>query len=439
MWERFSYYGMRALLILFMTSKTGFGWDDTRALSIYTWYIALVYLTPIGGGYLADRVLGQRRAVMMGGGIIMTGHFLLALPGQTAFYAGLGALILGNGLFKPNISTMVGGLYREKDPRRDSGFSIFYIGINLGGFLGPLVCGWLGEKVSWHWGFAAAGFGMLLGLIVFAALQHRMLGTVGLPPDRTAVKRAEKARTEPRAPLTRVELDRIIVLVVIIFFAGAFWAAYEQSGGLVNLYTERHVDRVVLGWEVPATWFQSINSFFIFTLSPFFAWLWLTLSERRRDPSPILKMAAGLLFAGLSFTPMVLAAYQNSQGRKSSAVLVVLAYLVLTVGELCISPVGLSLTTKLAPRHLAAGLMGAWFLSNFMGNKLSGEIGKQAKVHGNTAVFAGVAIGAVAIALLLLALSRLLYRMMHGAAETKTLEELAKEQGGDGASTATVG
>jgi POT family proton-dependent oligopeptide transporter len=376
-------------------------------------------------------VLGQRRAVMIGGVLMMIGHFLLALPGVTAFYAALGAIILGNGLFKPNISTMVGGLYEDKDPRRDSGFSIFYMGINVGATLGSLVCGILGEKVGWHYGFAAAGVGMLLGLVTFWAFKDKLLGKVGLPPKELEQPRAQAAKPAERPTLTKVDMSRITVLCVIIIFAAIFWLGFEQAGGLMNLYTSDNVDRVFFGWEMPASWFQAANGFFIILFSPVFARLWLSLNARGRDPSPILKMSAGLMLEGLGFGLMVMAAQQNAQGQKAAAFLVVLTYLLHTFGELCLSPVGLSLTTKLAPRHLVSALMGVWFLSNFMGNWLAGRVGAQASTYGDGTIFAALAIGAGVFGVILLALSPLLTRMMHGAADTKPLTEVKADPAQD--------
>jgi len=421
MWERMSFYGMRSLLVLYMTKETGFGWNDDNALDVYSWYMTLVYLTPIIGGYLADRFLGQRWAVLMGGTLIMAGHFLLALPGVPLFFAALGFLVLGNGLFKPNISTMVGGLYPPKDPRRDSAFSIFYMGINLGGALGGIVCGYLGQQVAWHYGFGAAGVGMLIGLVAFALLNRQMLGQVGLTP----VKQTANVQALVQRPsLTREDWQRLIVLFVIVtFFAAPFWAGFEQAGGLMNLYTDRKVSHVILGFKIPSTWFQSVNSIFIIVFSPVFGWLWLVLSARGKDPSPVVKMGVGMLLLGLGFGVMCLSALQNQNGGLASPYLLLSMYLLHTFGELCLSPVGLSLTTKLAPRHLASGMMGVWFLSNFMGNRLSGVLGKLAKPYGELSVFTGFFIGATALGLVLFTLSPLLKRMMHGADQLEPAED----------------
>lgn len=428
MWERTSFYGMRALLTLYLVDKArgGLGLTPKEALNLYAWYGGLVYATPLLGGWLADRFLGQRRAIMIGGFLMMMGQFTLALPGLATFYGGLGLLIAGNGLFKPNISTIVGGLYQPKDPRRDSGFTIFYMGINVGATLGAVGCGYLGERIGWGWGYASAGVGMMLGLVSFALLGKRLLGDVGLSPNRSAAVKVE-AEKESRHPLTRQEVERIIVLLVIILFAALFWAAYEQAGGLMNLYAEQKTDRVMFGWEVPASWFQAVNSIFIIMFSPVFAKLWLWLSARNKDPSSVVKMGMGLLLLGGGFVLMVAAARQNALGMKSSAALLILTYMLHTFGELCLSPVGLSLTTKLAPKHLASRLMGVWFLSNALGNYAAGKIGGLASDYGDLTVFAGLAIAAVSGGLLLLLLSGVLKRMTHGADEVKRMEDLANE------------
>ena len=277
-WERVQYYGMRAFLVLYLVDRVhGLGWNEARALTLYGWYTGLCYLSTVAGGWAADRVLGQRRAVVIGGTLMIFGQFLCALKQEPLLYAGGALLIVGNGLFKANISTMVGQLYRPGDPRRDGGFTIFYVGINLGAAVGPLVCGTLAEKVDWSLGFASAGLGMALGLLVFLLLRGRLLGDVGAPPR---VRPRTEGR-QPRAPLTREERDRIIVIFVLTFFVAIFWAGYEQGGGLMNLFTDRSLDRDFFGHEVPTTWFQAVNSMFIFLLAPVFAWLWPRLAERR--------------------------------------------------------------------------------------------------------------------------------------------------------------
>ncbi|MFZ5471175.1 MAG: peptide MFS transporter [Myxococcota bacterium] len=416
MWERMSYYGMRALLVLYMVDKSrgGFGWDEKWALQIYGLYTGLVYLTPLAGGFIADRFLGQRNSVVIGGTLMMIGHFLMAVPGVVAFYAALAFLIAGNGMFKPNISTMVGGLYDQGDPRRDGAFTIFYMGINLGAFFSPLICGTLGEKLGWHWGFGSAGVGMGLGLIAFLVGHKRLLGDVGLSPVK---KDTAKAAHTPAAPLTRQELERIAVIIILSIFVVFFWAAFEQAGGLMNLYTDQKVDRVVLGWEVPTTWFQSVNPALIFILAPLFSMLWTGLGRRQKDPPTAVKMAFGLLLLSFGFVLMLGATQQSSTEGKAALTWVVGAYFFHTLGELCLSPIGLSMVTKLAPQRMASLMMGVWFLSSAVANYLAGWIGGFSKTLGEFQLF-GAIVGATAVAgVLLLVVSKPLRRMTHGADE----------------------
>ena len=412
MWERMSYYGMRALLSIYMIDKArgGFGWTAKDALSIYGTYTGLVYLSPLLGGFIADRFLGQRRAVVLGGVLMMIGHFLMAVPGTAAFYCALGFLIFGNGFFKPNISTMVGGLYRKGDARRDAAFTIFYMGVNLGAFLAPLVCGTLGEKVGWHYGFAAAGVGMGLGLINFLYFAKRLLGTIGLAPAKR-----ELGVVVENKPLTREEKDRMTVILVLAAFVIIFWMGFEQAGGLLSIYAEQKVDRAIFGWVLPTSWLQAVNPMFIFILGPLFATLWTNLGRSGKDlPIPI-KMALGLIFAGVGFVVMLGAASQTAGGGKAALGWLVVTYFVHTLGELCLSPVGLSMVTKLAPVRYASLCMGAWYLSNAIANKLSGFVGGFAAELGEFQIFAGLAGVAIFAGVVLIGVSRPLRRMMHGA------------------------
>ncbi len=415
MWERMSFYGMRNLLTLYITHKTiegGLGWSDETSLSIYGTYTALVYLTPLLGGFLADRYIGQRRSVLIGGALMMIGHFLMAVPGTAAFFSALAFLIAGNGFFKPNISTMVGGLYQPGDPRRDGAFTIFYMGINVGAWLASAVCGTLGEKVGYDWGFASAGVGMALGLVAYLALAPRLLGEIGMKPSQAP--RRDGAEEE-RVPLTPEEKDRIKVILILALFVVFFWAAFEQAGGLMNLYTDRKVERHVFGWEVPTTWFQSVNPAFIVLFGPVFAAMWTRLGERGKDPSIPVKMGLGLLLVSLGFVLMLGASKQSDAVGKAALLWVVGAYLIHTMGELCLSPVGLSMVTKLAPKRYASLLMGAWFLSNAIANKAAGVIGSYAKKLGEFKLF-GVIVAFTAVAgLMLIAIAAPLRRMMHGA------------------------
>jgi proton-dependent oligopeptide transporter, POT family len=424
MWERMSYYGMRALLVLYMvsaSSKGGFGWDKTRALEIYGVYTGLVYLTPVAGGFLADRYLGQRLSVTLGGILMMLGQFVLAMPGnvEALFFGGLGLLVIGNGFFKPNISTMVGGLYAPGDARRDGAFTIFYIGINVGAFLASAVCGTLGEKFGWMYGFGSAGVGMGLGVVVFLALSNRLLGEVGKAPKKVSADTRAQAASAPSAALTRQEVDRIIVILVLALFVVFFWAAFEQAGGLMNLYTDAKVDRHVLGWEVPTTWFQAVNPVFIMLLGPVFAELWISLGRRQKDPSIPAKMALGLLLLAFGFVFMMGASKQSEAQGKAALLWVVAAYFFHTAGELCLSPVGLSMVTKLAPARFASLLMGVWFIANAVANYLAGLIGTYAEKLGEFELFLSITVAAAAAGVVLLALAPKLKRMMHGADEAR--------------------
>lgn len=432
MWERMSFYGMRALLVLYLTDpeRGGLGWDEASALSLYGWYTGLVYLTPLLGGWLADRALGQRRAIVIGGALMMLGHFLMAVPDlperwlfgvprEIPLYLALGLLIGGNGLFKPNISVLVGQIYQPGDPRRDSAFTLFYIGINLGAVLGSLICGTLGERVGWGWGFAAAGVGMGLGLGLFLAKAAPLLGGVGL--RATAADRAQLAGSraalerEAARRLTSVELQRIAVISILSFFVIFFWAAFEQAGGLMTLYTDQKVDRRVGGFEIPTTWFNVVNPALIIALGPLFSALWTALARRRRDPPIPLKMAFGLILLSMGFVLMLGASKQAEASGKAALLWVVAAYALHTMGELCLSPVGLSMVTKLSPPRLASLLMGIWFLSTAIANKLAGVIGGQAARAGEFTVFLGIVLATSAAGLVLAALSPRLVRMMHGA------------------------
>ena len=413
MWERMSYYGMRALLTLYMVAATergGFGWDRAFALKIYGAYTALVYLTPVAGGWLADNVLGQRRAVLIGGFIMMLGHFLMAVPGQVAFFAALSALIIGNGLFKPNISTMVGGLYEASDARRDGAFTIFYMGINLGAFLSPLVCGTLGEKLGWHWGFGSAGVGMGFGLLTFLALNKKLLGNVGLKPGAKPVQTAAEMAAAALSPL---EKDRIGVILTLTFFNIFFWAAFEQAGGLMNLYTDEKVDRVVGSFTIPTTWFQALNPLFILALAPFFSALWQKLGELKKDPSTPVKMAFGLLFLASGFVLMIGAAQQTAGAGKANMLWIIGAYFLHTVGELCLSPVGLSMVSRLAPASLTSLMRGVWFLSSFVATYLAGLIGGASEKLGEVQLFSAIVAATTLAGLVLFALGNAISAKMH--------------------------
>ncbi|HZI15105.1 MAG TPA: peptide MFS transporter [Myxococcus sp.] len=432
MWERMSYYGMRGLLVLFLTSQTagGFGWTRKEALDLYAIYTGLVYLTPIVGGYIADRFIGQRKAVVFGGTVMMIGHLLLALPSVAMFYAGLGCLIIGNGFFKPNISTMVGGLYAQGDGRRDGAFTIFYMGINIGAVLGNFICGTLGEKVGWHYGFGAAGVGMFLGLVAFLALQRKLLGPVGLAPVKREAAPAVVQQTGEKKGFTRQEIDRVVAILIIAVFVIAFWTGFEQAGGLMNLYTNEKVDRTMLGWEVPTTWFQNFNSAFIVLLAPVFAGLWSWLAARGKDPNPAVKMGLGIILLSIGFVFMLGASKESEAAGKAAAWWVIMAYLFHTMGELCLSPVGLSMVTKVAPARIVSAMMGVWFLANAAANYLAGKIGGVSEALGEYEVFLYITIGTGIAGVILLVLSPIVKRMMHGTDEVKPTAPAGTQQQG---------
>ena len=408
MWERFSYYGMRALLVLYLVN--GLGWGDADAARLYGNYTALVYLTPILGGYLADRFIGTRRSLVVGGVIIAAGHFSLAMPGMAFFYLGLGLIIVGTGFFKPNVSTMVGQLYGQNDPRRDAGFTIFYMGINLGAFLAPLLCGWLAAEFGWHYGFGAAGVGMLAGLGMYLWGRDRLLPGVGLAPRERP--QAERADTE--RPLTGEEKRRVAAIFLVAFFVIFFFMAFEQSGSSMNLFADRHTDRTVGGFEVPTAWFQSINAFAILLFAPLFALLWMRLAARGKEPSTPTKMALGLVLLGLGFVLMAVAGWRADAGVRVSPAWLAAVYVLHTWGELCLSPVGLSLVTKLAPVRLAALLMGVWFLANFAANWLAGQAAALMERFGSLggffSLFVATSLGAGVV---LFALSPMLRKLMN--------------------------
>jgi POT family proton-dependent oligopeptide transporter len=372
MWERFSYYGMRGFLILYMTKALAF--TDTQASNAYTTYVSSVWLTPILGGLIADAWLGQYRSVLLGGIIIALGHFTLAFHGLAFLYAGLGLIVIGTGLLKPNISTLVGGLYEQGDERRDAGFSLFYMGINLGAFLGPIIAGRIAEGIDWHLGFACAGFGMLLGLAQYVLGRRHLQPAIERIAAQKAARRAADATAAGgqggRSPLTPDDWRRISAVFVLFIFASLFWGAYEQAGSTLTLFADRYVHLELLGLKLYASWFVSVQAAFVILLSPLFAWLWIRLGPRQ--PSSPAKFALALLFVGLAFLLLIPAGSLAQQGIKVSPLWLFAAYFIQELGELCLSPVGLSLVTKVAPVKLVSFVMGIFFLSNFLGNLLAG-------------------------------------------------------------------
>lgn len=364
MWERFSYYGMRAILVLYMTQALQFA--DADALSIYGYYTSSVYFLPIFGGWIADKFLGAKRAVLFGGIIIACGHFSLAFSPLPFFYTGLVLVAFGTGLLKPNISTMVGDLYLEEDPRRDSGFSLFYMGINLGAFIAPLICGYLGQNVNWHYGFAAAGIGMIIGLIQFVFSGTR-LENIG----ELKTKRESEGITEIQEKLTPEEIKRLFVIGILFFFSVVFFMAFEQSGSSLTLFADRLTANSIFGFEFPSSWFQIVQPLCLLILAPVFASLWLKMDDKQ--PSSPRKFSYGLLFVGISYVLLVYAATLTASGRVSPLWLIFL-YLIQTFGELCLSPVGLSTTTRLAPARMVGLMMGVWFLSISLGSFFAGKV-----------------------------------------------------------------
>lgn len=471
MWERFSYYGMRALLVLYLTSTYldgGFGLDRPDALEIYALFTGLVYLTPILGGMLADKILGQRKAIYIGGILMALGQFALAssigdsLTDSREFFLnlGLGLLIMGNGFFKPNISTIVGSLYNSNDPRKDSAFTIFYMGINLGAFLSPLVCGTLGEKIGWQYGFGSAGIGMLLGLTWFY-FRGNTLGEAGYPPNRDEKKLFMKdliqiliyvaaniafvigflqlwsSITETLqsnltigaivigvAALIYIiysgtsgidQWSRVGVILILSLFNIFFWSGFEQAGGTFNLFAAENTDRMLFGWEIPASYFQSINAIAIFAFAPLFSMLWVSLDRIGKNPRTPLKFALGLALLGLGFVVMNLASGMSADGSLVNPLWLVGVYVLHTFGELCLSPIGLSMVTKLAPPKIVSVMMGLWFAFMALANYVAGMLENVLHTYlPDMPLFTFLTISSFTGAVLVLALSPFLNKMMKG-------------------------
>jgi POT family proton-dependent oligopeptide transporter len=471
MWERFSFYGMRALLVLYLTKSFLFG--DKAAYAIYGSYTALVYTTPVIGGLLADRLLGYRKAVVLGGVLMALGHFAMAVQNLQVFYFALALLICGNGFFKPNISSIVGRLYGPEDPRRDSAFTIFYMGINLGGLLSPILCGYLGERFGWHWGFGLAGVGMLVGLFVFLRAQ-KLLEGVAEPPDNAALERAIAPGVSAETAIylgtfaalfaawqlmqhgallgsllivfggvvllgllvfmfrlpDKVERDRLGVALVLTLFSLVFWAFFEQTGTSLSLFTDRNVNRTLFGITIKASQFQSVNPLFILIFAPLFSALWLYLARHQREPSTPLKFGLGIVQLGLGFVAL----YVGASASRATGIVpmfwLVLGYFLHSTGELCLSPIGLSMITKLSPKRITGIMMGIWFLSSAYAQYAGSLIAQLTGVHdaGPVAraapkpvdtvmvygsVFGGIAWVALVVGVLVMVTSPLLARRMH--------------------------
>lgn len=444
MWERFSYYGMRGLLMLYL-SKTalqgGLGIDAASASLIYGYFTGFVYLTPIIGGWLADKYIGQRRAILIGGLTMAVGQFFLfmqpALSAEAFFFGlpwptviGLLLLILGNGFFKPNISTIVGKLYAQGDPRRDAAFTIFYMGINTGAFIAPLVCGYLAEDMfatktvvdgveqvasyGFRYGFLAAGIGMLLGQLAFNLLGKKYLGDVGMYPEGQ-----NEDKTIAKAPLTKEETDRMAVIFIITLFVVFFWAGFEQAGSSLTLYTDKYINREVAGFLIPTSWFQSVNAGFIVLLGAPVAALWVNLSRKGKDLSIPVKMGLGMVLLGIGFLFMVGAVLERGgdvadQTIKASILWLLATYFFHTIGELCLSPVGLSMVSRLSPPTLTSMLMGVWFLAPFVAQIAGGYIASYVEELGALKVFGLIAGFVILAGLILIAIAKKLFHMMHG-------------------------
>ena len=487
LWERFSYYGMRALLVLYMIDQvvltggddvaTGMGYGEEMAYAVYAAYGAMVYATPVVGGLLAEKVMGYRKAILWGGILMAAGHFAMAFEYEVVFFIALALLILGNGFFKPNISSFVGTFYGEGDPRRDGGFTLFYMGINIGAFLTPLTCGTIGQLEGWHYGFGLAGIGMVLGLLVFLwGLRSGVFEDKGYEPTKDGEAGIEK-KAGGKLPMlgkitmneimvyggtlvaipavyfllnhndildyiliavsfgmwgflivmsflqdTPVKRDRLLVVGVLFLFTALFWTFFELAGSAINVFTAKNVDKVMFGSEYPASFFQSINPLFIILLAPVFSWMWATLAKRKMDPPAPLKFAIGVLLLGIGFVIL-----GTSEGFATAGmvpvIFLILGYLLHTLGELCLSPVGLSLVTKLSPAKLVGFVMGIWFLSSSVAHQAGKWIASETASEGfspveslpkYTSVFMEVGYYALGASVLLFVLSPFLKKMMHG-------------------------
>ncbi len=469
MWERFSYYGMRALLILYLTKH----WEFTDATSylIYGAYTSLVYIMPVFGGMLADQILGSKKAVTYGAILLVFGHLGMTVESnEQIFYLSLALIVSGVGFLKPNISTMVGALYEEGDPRRDSGFTIFYMGINIGAFSATLLCGYLGEQVGWAYGFGAAGIGMLFGLIIFLWGQKYLEG-LAEPPSNKYLQKVNGISYESWAYISGIfmvlvtwflvqnsqlvgqllggfgaifigawllyalfrcapdERDRLIVVGILILFSLIFWALFEQAGSSLNILTDRGVNRVIFGWEVPASMFQSLNAGFIFTIAPLFAMLWIALAKRNMEPSTPIKFSIGIILVGLGFLALVYG-MRSSEGLQTGIFWIILIYLLHTLGELCLSPVGLSSVTKLSPQRIVGFMMGMWFFASAAGNYVAGLIARATASDSSGVsndvfdltqkqsfmdVYTDVGLMAIGCGIFLAILTPILKKLMHGA------------------------
>ncbi|ERI64812.1 amino acid/peptide transporter [Capnocytophaga sp. oral taxon 863 str. F0517] len=465
MWERFSYYAMRGILVLYLTAtwlNGGLGYDEKFSTTVYGIATGLCYFTPLFGGWLSDRYLGQRKSIVIGGFIMVVAEFLLFAPelftstaanltpeqlehneliGRIGLFSGLFLLIIGNGFFKPNISSIVGDLYEPGDKRLDSAFSIFYMGINLGAVMAPLIVGLLADNVfattyldangvtqithGYRYGFLAAAVGVLVGQLLFVFLSNKYLGNIGIEP-KGAAKAAQSNTEEVKVPLTRQEKERIAVIFIFFFFAVFFFAGMEQAGASFNLYANKYIDRNVFGFEVPTAWLQMINPFFVIVLAPVFAYFWNTrLGQALNTP---LKMGLGLIVLGIGFWFMLIAGFQRGamwEGGlnivdntdvtiKAGMIWMILTYFLHTIGELSLSPVGLSIVTKLSPARFASLFMGVWIMAAAFANMLAGLISSYVVELGASTVFASISVFVMVLGILMVSLNKVIERMMHG-------------------------
>jgi len=465
MWERFSYYAMRGILALYLTAtwlNGGLGYNEKFSTTVYGLATGLCYFTPLFGGWLSDRYLGQRKSILIGGFIMVLAQFLLFAPelfttisptltpeqlehnqfiGRVGLFSGLFLLIIGNGFFKPNISSIVGDLYEPGDKRLDSAFSIFYMGINLGAVIAPLIVGLLADNVfattyvdangvtqithGYRYGFLAASVGVLIGQLLFVFLSNKYLGNIGIAP-KGAAKVAETSVEEVKTPLTRQEKERIAVIFIFFFFAVFFFAGMEQAGASFNLYANKYIDRTIFGREIPTAWLQMVNPFFVIVLAPVFAYFWNTrLGQALNTP---LKMGLGLIVLGIGFWFMLIAGFQrgaiweggltivdnSNEMVKASMIWMILTYLLHTIGELSLSPVGLSIVTKLSPARFASLFMGVWIMAAAFANMLAGLISSYVVELGASTVFASISAFVMILGILMVSLNKVIERMMHG-------------------------
>jgi len=420
MWERFSYYGMRAILVLYLVSEStgfnpGLGWSNGDALALYGWYTMMVYVMSVPGGYIADKLLGQKKSVLFGGILLVIGHSTLAIEQMWAFYTGLVFIVLGCGMLKPNISTMVGGLYKPGDIRRDKGFTIFYIGINLGAFISSLVVGYVGEVYGWHYGFGLAGIGMALGLLQY------LIGLKYLKQVGDFLGATKDNKEVMNKPLTKIEIDRIVVLLISFLLVIVFWGAFEQAGGLMNIYTMEKTDRFIGDWQVPASWFQSINAMFIIFFGTAVAIFWANRKLKGMVSTSLFKMCLGLIIMGVGFFFMTGATAQYEATGSSAMYWLVFAYLFHTIGELCLSPVALSYVTKLAPVKYASIMMGIYFAMTGFGSKLAGLLGEWSSSLGEYTIFTGIALTSVLLGFLVLMIRPRLEALTHGVEDEEKI------------------